>query len=236
MAAVSWAVEPGVAEKRGELVMILRTRTGYLYRSSSRDLGRSWSRAEPLMFSNPDSKHTVIALRSGNLVLLWNNTQNEDSQHYGETLSLTDSDPDSSASKPVVQTFVEGNVRFNQPDNIEIQPKTGIVYVIEDHPFGEIYACLRDGADQDLQSDGCVPMLSVIDPDSEPTGFIFDGTGTRAFLHIQHGQQPASLLDFDSNPVNGQTDDLIVIEGFKTDNVPAQFPAWTVDYLIKLNR
>ncbi|MFN7966642.1 MAG: hypothetical protein U0V87_13245 [Acidobacteriota bacterium] len=187
-------------------------------------------------FYRPEDLHIDSGYTGAGVRVLWNNTQNEDSQHYGETLSLTDSDPDSSASKPVVQTFVEGNVRFNQPDNLDIQPKTGIVYVIEDHPFGEIYACLRDGADQDLQSDGCVPMLSVIDPDSEPTGFIFDGTGTRAYLHIQHGQQPASLLDFDSNPVNGQTDDLIVIEGFKTDNVPAQFPAWTVDYLIKLNR
>ena len=37
----NWAVETGVAETRGELVMILRTRTGYLYRATSSDKGRT---------------------------------------------------------------------------------------------------------------------------------------------------------------------------------------------------
>lgn len=187
-------------------------------------------------FYRPEDLHIDTSYTGSGVRVLWANTQNENSQHYGEVLSMTDLDPDSNESTPVVQTFIEGNARFNQPDNLDVQPKTGNVYVVEDHQFGEIYACLRDGADLDLQSDGCAPMLSVVDPNAEPSGFIFDGSGTRAFLHIQHGQQPASLLDFDSNPVNGQTDDLIVIEGFKTDNVPAKFPAWTVDYLIKLNR
>jgi hypothetical protein len=41
-----------------------------------------------------------------------------------------------------------------------------------------------------------------------------DGTGETAFYIVQHGQQDASLNDNASNPVNGQTDDLIKITGF----------------------
>ncbi|KPK66603.1 MAG: hypothetical protein AMS21_01360 [Gemmatimonas sp. SG8_38_2] len=100
-------------------------------------------------------------------------------------------------------------------DNLDIQPFTNNVYVIEDDDFGEIWACLPDGDDRDFYTDGCVSMLSIRDPDAEPSGFIFDGTGELAYYHVQHGQQFDSLRDFDSNPVNGQTDDLIKITGFK---------------------
>jgi hypothetical protein len=104
---------------------------------------------------------------------------------------------------------------MNSHDNLDIQPRSGNVYVIEDETFGDIWACLPDGNDRDFRSDGCVRMLSIRDPNAEPTGFIFDGTGKVAYYILQHGQQPASLLDFVSNPFNGQTDDLIKITGFK---------------------
>jgi hypothetical protein len=55
--------------------------------------------------------------------------------------------------------------------------------------------------------------MSIRDPAAEPSGFIFDGTGKVAFYHVQHGQQPEPLLDFVSNPVDGNTDDLIRITG-----------------------
>ncbi len=110
--------------------------------------------------------------------------------------------------------FVENDARMRNHDNLEFQPTTRNVYIIEDDQFGEIWACLPDGTDRDLSSDGCVSMMSVSDPSAEPTGFIFDGTGRTAFYIVQHGQQPAALLDFTSNTVNGQTDDLIMITGF----------------------
>ena len=100
-------------------------------------------------------------------------------------------------------------------DNLDFQPGTGNVYVIEDDTFGEIWACLPDGTDRDLRSDGCVSMLTINDPSAEPTGFIFDGTGKVAFYNVQHGQQPAALLDTTSNPIDGTTDDLIKITGWK---------------------
>ena len=61
-------------------------------------------------------------------------------------------------------------------------------------------------------------LLSSRDADAEPSGFIFDGTGETAFYHIQHGQQPDELRNFDSSPVDGRTDDLIKITGFKKIN------------------
>ena len=110
----------------------------------------------------------------------------------------------------LVYRLVEGNEDFNQPDNLEFQPETGNVYVIEDHPNGDIWACLPDGADRDLKSDGCVKMLSVKDSSAEPTGFIFDPTGTVAYVSIQHSND-ASMPQFDGYP----TDDILKITGFK---------------------
>ena len=100
-------------------------------------------------------------------------------------------------------------------DNLDCQPGTGITYIIEDDDFGEIWACLPDGTDRDLRSDGCVSMLTINDPDAEPTGFVFDGTGKVAFYNVQRGQQSAALLDITPNPVDGTTDDLIKITGWK---------------------
>jgi secreted PhoX family phosphatase len=114
-----------------------------------------------------------------------------------------------------VTRFVQNDSRMQAHDNLDIQPKTRNVYIIEDASFGEIWACLPDGADRDLGSDGCVSMLSVNDPLAEPTGFVFDGTGRTAFYIVQHGEQDPALSDTASNPVDGSTDDLIKIRGFR---------------------
>ena len=131
-------------------------------------------------------------------------------------------------AKVDVQRFVENDNEMRNHDNLEIQPFTGNTYIIEDFNTldeggtgGDIWACLPDGADRDLRTDGCVRLLSIADVDAEPTGFIFDGTGRVAFYILQHGSQAPSLLDFTSNPAcasggcNGFTDDLIKITGFR---------------------
>jgi hypothetical protein len=197
---------------------------------------RQWARDNNATgFYRPEDLHQDLSYTGDGVRLYWTNTGNDGSRNWAETLSMIDPDPTTSASLPVVQTFVEGNQRFNSHDNLEVQPHTGVVYVIEDDQYGEIWACLPDGGDENLQSDGCVSILSVIDPAAEPTGFIFDGTGRRAFVNLQHGEQPAALLDFESNRVTGQTDDLLMIEGFKVEGVPGKFPAWTADLLIRTN-
>ncbi len=129
-----------------------------------------------------------------------------------------------SLAKADTQRFIESDAEMRNHDNLDIQPFTSNVYLIEDFNTiddggtgGDIWACLPDGADRDERTDGCVKVLSVVDPDSEPSGFIFDGTGETAFYHVQHGEQPEALQDSDSNPLNGDTDDLIRISGFKVN-------------------
>ena len=50
----------------------------------------------------------------------------------------------------------------------------------------DLWICLPDGADDDTQSDGCVRFASLRDTSSEPTGFIFLGSGEEAFVSLQH--------------------------------------------------
>jgi len=76
--------------------------------------------------------------------------------------------------------------------------------------FGHLSCCTT----RDWYTDGCVSMLSINDPSAEPSGFIFDGTGKTAFYHLQHGQQPEELKDYESNKYDGTTDDLMMITGF----------------------
>lgn len=120
----NWAVEAGVAETGGQLVMILRTRAGYLYRAVSKDLGRTWSTAEPLMFSNPDSKHTVIALQNGSLALLWNNTQTNRTR-YPLMASLS---RDGGRTWPATITVNDDHVQMDYPAAIQVGGKIQAVY------------------------------------------------------------------------------------------------------------
>ena len=110
----------------------------------------------------------------------------------------------------VVYRFVEGDQDFNSFDNLAFQPKTGNLYVVEDHDNGDIFACLPDGADRDIKSDGCVKVISVKDSSAEPTGFIFHPSGTTAYLSIQHSDDTNMPL-FDGYP----TDDILKITGFE---------------------
>jgi hypothetical protein len=148
----------------------------------------------------------------------WTNTGLEEGGNYGEVLCAVDSAPlvaDPAQRTVVVNRFVEGNPDMNQPDNFAFQPKTGNHYVIEDHPNGDIFACLPDGADRDIKTDGCVKILSVKDTSAEPTGFKFSADGRTAYLSIQHSND-GLMSNFDDYP----TDDIIKITGFR---IPFRF-------------
>jgi len=103
-------------------------------------------------------------------------------------------------------------------DNVAFQPHTGNLVVLEDgltsivllngtsQPRGnDLWICLPDGADDDVQSDGCVRFASLRDTSSEPTGFIFLGSGEAAFVNLQH-------RDVDAANHRGS---LMMITGFK---------------------
>jgi secreted PhoX family phosphatase len=142
----------------------------------------------------------------------WTNTGEADGSNYGEVLCGVDSAPLTASATQrtvVVNRFVEGDPDLNQPDNFAFQPKTGVHYVIEDNPNGDIFACLPDGADRDIKTDGCIKILSVKDSSAEPTGFKFTADGKTAYLSIQHSSDGLMPMVDDY-----RTDDIIKITGF----------------------
>jgi hypothetical protein len=143
----------------------------------------------------------------------WANTGNEEAQNYAEVVCGVDSAPLTASNTQrtvVVNRFVEGDTDFNSFDNLAFQPGTGNLYVIEDHANGDIFACLPDGMDRDIKTDGCVKILSVVDSSAEPTGFLFNASGTTAYVSIQHSNDDNMPLVDDY-----RTDDVVKITGFK---------------------
>lgn len=140
----------------------------------------------------------------------WTDTGTESFFNYAEVVCAVDATPNTSASIVVANRFVEGDPDFNSFDNLDFQPVTGNLYVIEDHENGDIFACLPDGADRDIKTDGCFKMLSVKDSSAEPTGFIFSADGKTAYLSIQHSDD-ANMPLFDGYG----TDDILKITGFR---------------------
>jgi secreted PhoX family phosphatase len=146
----------------------------------------------------------------------WANTGREKAENYGEVICGIDHEPltatvvDDEDRLVTVNRFIEGDTDFNSFDNLAFQPKTGNLYVIEDHANGDVFACLPDGADRDIKSDGCIKILSVKDSSAEPTGFFFTDDGKTAYVSIQHSNDDNMPL-FDDYP----TDDVLKITGFK---------------------
>jgi secreted PhoX family phosphatase len=100
---------------------------------------------------------------------------------------------------PVVERFVPGSDERAMYDNVAFQPFTGNLVILEDGPTSivrpgglsqprgnDLWICLPDGSDDDHQTDGCVRFASLKDTSSEPTGFIFLGSGEEAFVSLQH--------------------------------------------------
>lgn len=182
-------------------------------------------------YYRPEDGHFDPVYTGSGFRFCWTNTGNEGAKNYGEVLCMVDSNPmgsgekvnskngfaylaDSTQSKGYAvaeaNRFVEGDTDFNSVDNLAFQPVTGNMYVIEDHNNGDIFACLPDGADRDIKTDGCVKMLSVKDTSAEPTGFMFTADGKTAYMVVQHSDDGnmAKVDDYG-------TDDVIKITGFK---------------------
>lgn len=193
-------------------------------------------------FYRPEDGHFDINYTGPGAKFCWTNTGNNNAQNHGEIVCLTDTNPlgngektgtdntknsfgltylaDSAESKgfavATANRAVEGDTDLNQPDNLAFQPGTGNMYVIEDNSFGDVWACLKDGADRDVKSDGCVKVLSVRDSSAEPTGFMFSGDGKTAYVNIQHSSDTACVAETDCASNDGYpTDDLIKITGFQ---------------------
>ncbi len=170
-------------------------------------------------YYRPEDMHDDPSYTGEGVRFCWANTGNQGGKNYSEVMCAIDADPltiavpdaeGKLAMTTSVSRFIEGDTDFNSADNLAFQPGTGILYVVEDHPNGDIWACLPDGADRDLKSDGCVKMLSVMDTSAEPTGFTFSADGMTAYVNIQHSDDTnvAKVDDYG-------TDDVVVITGFK---------------------
>lgn len=125
----------------------------------------------------------------------------ENSAVHGEIMCIEE-EPSASVPTgaiPVVTRFVIGSQQAGMFDNVAFQPHTGNLVVLEDGPTSivtangtqqprgnDLWICLPDGDDDDTLTDGCVRFASVKDTTAEPTGFIFLGSGTSAFVNIQH--------------------------------------------------
>ncbi|MEZ5841323.1 MAG: DUF839 domain-containing protein [Hyphomicrobiales bacterium] len=121
----------------------------------------------------------------------WVNTGRPASGQLGEIMCAVDRSPmlaaeDAAAFTVLVERFVIGDEDFNAFDNLAFQPATGILYVSEDRPNGDVFACLPDGADRDAMSDGCIKVLSLADASAEPTGLVFAPDGLTLYLAVQH--------------------------------------------------
>ncbi len=158
-----------------------------------------------------DMDRDPIAAKNGLLRACWTNTGRmsnglnsaiEDGHNYGEVLCLSDQ-PKATATtgaEPLVTRFINGDRDMNHFDNVAFQPYTGNLVALEDGEVevlnangsfkelrgNDIWMCLPDGKDHDVQSDGCIRIVSLKDTDAEPTGFIFDASGEQAYVNIQH--------------------------------------------------
>jgi len=98
----------------------------------------------------------------------------------------------------VCHALLAGSPDANYFDNIDFQPGTGRMVVLEDGEVevvtaqgtelrgNDVWMLLPDGADRDVQSDGAIRILSLTDTGAEPTGWTFDATGQTAYVNIQH--------------------------------------------------
>jgi len=154
-----------------------------------------------------DMELDPLELAHGDVRLCWANTGRmsngggsliEPRAIYGEIMCVEDL-PANGGPIPQVIRFVQGDPQANHFDNLAFQPVTGNLVILEDGGVNvvlqdgsteqrgnDMWMCLPDGRDQNLQSDGCIRFASLKDTASESTGFIFTADGTTAYVSLQH--------------------------------------------------
>lgn len=69
------AIEPTILELKDHSIwMLMRTQTGFLYESTSRD-GAEWTPARPSRFASSTSPAALVRMSTGRIVNIWNNCQ-----------------------------------------------------------------------------------------------------------------------------------------------------------------
>jgi secreted PhoX family phosphatase len=123
---------------------------------------------------------------------------NESTQLWGEIVCFSDGtvqQASAGTSVPQAQLFVEGSPAFAMPDNVAYQAERGNWIFHEDASTNtalqgphnnDLWDCLPDGGDPDLQSDGCIRIGTLNDLTAEWTGGIFDASGEHFYVSVQH--------------------------------------------------
>ena len=89
---------------------------------------------------------------------------------------------------------------------------------------GEMFACLPDGEDGDIKTDGCVNILSVKDSTAEPTGLKVTANGRTAYLSIQHSND-GKMPKFDDYATN----DIVKTTGcFRSGCIASSLHGYTI--------
>ena len=161
-------------------------------------------------YRSEDADLDPLALANGQVRLCSPDTGDETNHLYGQTICIMDGTIDqakANTAQPEVQPFVFGGTSqgINMPDNIAFQPGRGNAILHEDAETtfefphnNDLWDCLPDGPDQDLLSDGCVRVGTLNDLTAEWTGGIFDATGTRFFVSVQHNiSGSGTILEID---------------------------------------
>jgi len=134
------------------------------------------------------------ARTAGNVKFCAANTGNESEDHYyGNVICITDgsiAQAATNAAVPNVSFFVLGNPQFAMMDNVAYQPGRGNWVFHEDGDQltgnNDLWDCLPDGQDADLQSDGCIRIGTLNDLTAEWTGGFFDASGQHFYVSVQH--------------------------------------------------
>lgn len=84
------------------LFCLFRTKGGYLYQTTSEDGGETWSASTPSPLPAPESMARMIRLRSGNLLVVWNNISSTTQQPRHPLVAAISQDGGQSWSTPRV--------------------------------------------------------------------------------------------------------------------------------------
>jgi hypothetical protein len=145
-----------------------------------------------------DAEIILEAERQGQIKFCFNMTGDENANRWGETVCFTDGslkDATANAAIPEAQIFQLGNPKLAMVDNIAEQPTRQNLILHEDAETetalqgkhnNDLWDCLPDGTDDNLQSDGCVRIATLNDLTAEWTGGIFDSTGKHFYVSVQH--------------------------------------------------
>lgn len=118
----------------------LPTDHGYLLRAESRDGGHTWSKAAETQFKNPNSAVDFIKLKSGNLLLVYNDNMNE---RTPLTLAVS---TDGDRTYTYRRDIMTGNNTFAYP--YAIQARDGRIHIVctTDARTAILHAVLEENA------------------------------------------------------------------------------------------